>query len=303
MDIRHLKYFTAVAQQGSFTKAAEELHISQPTLSKMVKLLEQELDAELFDRSAKQIELTDAGKTILRSSLQIIHAMDNMTMELQEVFKLEKGTIRLGLPPMIGGKFFASIIEKFHIHYPKVEIKLVEVGGKSIEADVESGELDAGIIILPVETASLFHMQPLMEEKLMVVTDRSHRLAGMKEVTLSELADEAFILFIQDFRLHHIIKDACVETGFQPRIVFESSQWDFMTEMVAARFGITLLPETVCKSLDPGRFAIIGLDHTKLRWRLAMIWNKEKYMSFAAREWVRFVQQHFSVTDNERQAD
>ncbi|MFD1954383.1 LysR family transcriptional regulator [Paenibacillus thailandensis] len=294
MDIRHLKYFAAVAEHGSFTKAAEELHITQPTLSKMVKLLEQELDAELFDRSGKRIELTDAGRTILRSSLQIIHAMDNMTMELQEVFKLERGTIRLGLPPMIGGKFFASIIEKFHARYPKVEIKVVEVGGKPIEADVESGLLDAGIIILPVESANLFHLQPLLEEKLMVVTDTGHRLAGNKQVTLTDLADESFILFIPDFRLHHLIKDACLETGYQPKVVFESSQWDFMTEMVAARFGITLLPETVCRSLDPARFAIIDLDHTTLRWRLAMIWSKEKYMSFAAREWVRFVQEKFA---------
>ncbi|QAY65728.1 LysR family transcriptional regulator [Paenibacillus protaetiae] len=293
MDIRHLKYFTAVAQNGSFTRAAEELHISQPTLSKMVRLLEQELEVELFDRSAKQIELTDAGKTILRSSLHIMNAMENMQLELQDVVHLERGTLRLGMPPMIGGKFFATIIEKFHLRYPKVDIKVEEKGGKSIETHVESGELDAGIVILPVETASLFYMQPLLEERLMVVTDRDHRLAGEKRVTLTELEEEPFILFVQDFRLHHLVKEACLKTGYTPKIVFESSQWDFMTEMVAARLGITLLPETVCHSLDTKRFAVIELDHTDLRWRLAMIWNKEKYMSFVGREWVKFVQEHF----------
>ncbi|EXX89738.1 hypothetical protein BG53_14670 [Paenibacillus darwinianus] len=101
-------------QSFSFTKAADALHVTQPTLSKMVKMLESELGAELFDRSATPIELTDSGDAILRSARGILLSLDRMTQELDEVIRLEKGTVRLGIPPMIGVHFFPSAIEKFH---------------------------------------------------------------------------------------------------------------------------------------------------------------------------------------------
>lgn len=290
MDFRHLKYFTAVAQQGSFTKAAEVLHVSQPTLSKMVRLLEEELDCVLFDRSAKSIKLTDAGQTILRSSLLILKSMDNMTDELNDLMMLQKGTLRLGIPPMVGGHFFSSIIERFHSLYPNIQMKLVEQGGKRIEADIESGELDAGLVILPVEAEDSFHYQAVMNDKLMLVTDSSHRLAGRERVELKELEHESLILFREEFRVHHLIKDACRDEGFEPEVVFESSQWDFMTEMVSAKLGITLLPKRVCLSLDRKRFSIIQLERPVIPWRLSMIWSKHNYISFAAREWISFVQ-------------
>ncbi len=126
MDIRHLTYFIAVAEHRSFTKAAESLHITQPTLSKMVRLLEQRLNVTLFDRSGKQIELTDAGRTILQSSRQIVRAFDNLSAELADVVQLKKRDHRFGLPPMVGGRFFPSIIERFHLKYPDIRLQLAE---------------------------------------------------------------------------------------------------------------------------------------------------------------------------------
>lgn len=291
MDIRHLMYFSAVAKQGSFTKASEVLHVSQPTLSKMVRLLEEELGVTLFDRSNKQIKLTDAGMTIFRSAQQIIQSMDNMSAELNDLVNLKKGTLNVGLPPMIGGRFFPSIVERFHNKYPKIRLNLTEQGGKRIEADVDSGELDVGIVILPVEGEASFVLEPFTEDRLSVVIHPSHPLADRKEISLKELANEPFILFREDFTLHHLIKEACRKCGFDPAVVFESTQWDFMTEMVSSKFGITLLPERVCRSLDPVRFRTVQLVNPVIPWRISMIWSKDKYVSLAAREWIRFVRE------------
>jgi DNA-binding transcriptional LysR family regulator len=124
---------------------------------------------------------------------------------------------------------------------------------------------------------------------LVVVVHPGHRLAGWKEVELKELSAEPFILFRDDFTLHHLIVEACRGAGFNPKVVFESSQWDFMTELVAARLGITLLPEEICRPLDPERFRVLQLIEPSVSWRLSMIWSKTNYLSYAAREWIRLI--------------
>ncbi|WP_274361794.1 LysR family transcriptional regulator [Paenibacillus thermotolerans] len=298
MDIRQLTYFIEVARFLSFTKAAEHLHITQPTLSKMIKTMEEELGVALFDRSGKHVELTDAGEAILRSAKHIVKSLDELSAELNNLMKIKKGKLRLGIPPMIGGYFFSSVIDRFHKAYPHIQLQLVEKGGRRIESDVVHGELDAGLVILPVGDESKFHIMPCLEENLMLVAHAGHPLGERKKVQLLELENESFIMFHEDFTVHHLIKDACLDAGFNPQIVFESSQWDFMTELAATGFGIALLPEGICRTLDSRRFRTVPLVQPSIPWRLSMIWTKDKYMSFAAREWVKFMEtQGFSAPE------
>ncbi|ASS68277.1 MULTISPECIES: LysR family transcriptional regulator [unclassified Paenibacillus] len=289
MDIRQLTYFMEVARQGSFTKAAQRLHMTQPSLSKMVRLLEEELDVTLFDRSSKQIELTDAGESILRSAREVMASLERMASELDDVVQAKRGRLRLGIPPMIGGRLFPSILESFHSRYPQIRLELAEHGGKVIEAAVDSGELDAGLVILPVVSEDKFHMLPCIEEALQVVVHPGHWAAARPVLRMQELEHEAFILFKDEFTLRDLILGACRDAGFEPDVAFESTQWDFMTELVAARFGITLLPRGVAMTLDPARFSVIPVERPAIRWRLHMIWKKDRYLSFAAREWIAFM--------------
>ncbi|MCA0757484.1 LysR family transcriptional regulator [Paenibacillus sp. N4] len=295
MDLKHLTYFVAVAEAGSFTQAARNLHITQPSLSKMVRLLEEELGVQLLDRSSKQIVLTDAGITILRSAKAVIDSVEHMSSELEEVVKLKKGTLRLGIPPMVGGYFLPSIIEKFLTQYPQIRLQMFEQGGKSLEQDLLQGELDFSMVILPVKDQDKFHLLPCSNQDLRLVVHAGHRLASSVSVRLHQLEEEPFIMFRKDFTLHHLIREHCAAAGFEPKIVFESSQWDFMTEMVAAKYGITLLPEKVCLQLDPKRFASVKVVQPSISWKLSMIWRKEKYLSFAAREWIRMMEAEVKV--------
>ncbi|MGN7454161.1 LysR family transcriptional regulator [Paenibacillus pasadenensis] len=293
MDIRQLTYFAAVARHGSFTKAARELHVTQPTLSKMVRLLEEELGATLFDRSSKQIALTDAGETILRSSQGILRSIEAMAAELDDLAQARKGTLRLGIPPMIGVHVFPALIERFHSRYPQIRLQLVERGGKRIEQEVDSGDLDVGLVILPMAQQEKFHLLPCLDEPLHLIAPRGHWAEGRASVELGELEREPFLLFRDEFTLHHLILDRCRQAGFEPDIVFESSQWDFMVQLVGARFGITLLPGGMRRSLDPERFLVIPVVRPTMVWSLNMIWKKDKYLSYAAREWIAFMQQEW----------
>lgn len=295
MDLKHLNYFVAVAEAGSFTQAARKLHVTQPSLSKMVRLLEEDLGVQLIDRSSKQIELTDAGVTILRSAKHIIQSFERMSSDLEEVVKLQKGTLRLGIPPMVGGYFLPSIIEKFLTRYPEIRLHVIEQGGKSLEQDIVQGELDFSMVILPVKDVERYHILPCINEDLRLVVHSEHRLASQNAIRMNELEKEPFIMFRKDFTIHHLIREQCEAAGFEPRVVFESSQWDFMTEMVAAKYGITLLPERICQQLDPKRFASLSVVQPSIPWQLSMIWRKDKYLSFASREWIRFMESELDL--------
>ncbi len=287
MEIRQLQYFVQAARLNSFSRAAESLFITQPTISKMIRNLEEELGADLFYREGKSIRLTDAGEILLAKAQNIVESFVSLSSELDGLRNLQRGHIRIGLPPMVGASFFPAVIGEFHRRYPDVTIRLHEDGAKKVEDDVETGLLDIGAIVLPVNTAK-FHCFTFVEEKLELLVPVGHRLAGADFVALKELEAEEFVLFREDFALHDRIITECVKAGFQPKVVYESSQWDLISRMVAAGMGIALLPETICRDMDRTRIAVIPLTEPVIPWQLGMIWRRDRYLSFAAKEWIAF---------------
>lgn len=292
MDIRHLQYFLEVARHNSFTKAAEALYITQPTISKMVRNLEEELGVELFERLGKRVVLTDAGWVLFSQAEVMVKSFENMTVHINELMELKKGKIRIGLPPMVGANFFPRVIGQFCEQYPGIVLELLEVGSKKVEADVASGMLDSGVVLLPVDE-EMFESYSFVNENIKVVVHPTHALAlrRRQEVSLAELSGERFLLFHEDFALHNRIIDECVRVGFHPHVIYKSAQWDFLSEMVAANIGITLLPQTISSELDPKRFHVMSLVNPQIKWHLAMIWRKNSYLSYATREWIRFTKE------------
>lgn len=292
MDIRHLTYFIEVAHHRSFTKAAQALHITQPSISKMIKLLEEELDVILFYRSAKQIELTDAGKALLYQSQQIVNSFQNLTSDLADVINSKKGAITIGLPPMVGAKFFPQIISDFTTMHPQISLTLLEAGSEKVQMGIDDGSLDIGVVMLPVDENN-FEMFPIINEPMMLIVHPDHILATQSIVEFNQLKDENFIFFRKSFTLHDRIITKCIESGFAPNIVFKSSHWDFIVEMVAINFGIALLPKTICRDLDQNRVKILQIAEPMIHWQLGFIWKKDRYLSFAAKEWLIFTSKHF----------
>ncbi|RIE03527.1 LysR family transcriptional regulator [Cohnella faecalis] len=274
---------------GSFTQAAESLRVSQPTISKAIKDMEEELGVHLFDRTGKKAELTNDGQTVLAQSRDIVQSFENLTTGLNPDARAQKGKLRIGLPPMAGAGYFPEIIGRFHERYPGISLELMESGARKIEDDIESGALDIGVVLLPTKQQHIYHTIPIADERLAVIVHVGHPLASRESVTLKELAGQAFILFQEDFALHGRISAACLGAGFQPRIVCESSQWDFIGNLVAAKLGISLLPKIICRRMSPDRITVLPLADPVIPWSLAFVWRKDRYLSFAAREWIRFV--------------
>ncbi|WP_026771669.1 LysR family transcriptional regulator [Sediminibacillus sp. JSM 1682029] len=293
MDIRHLKYFIEVCQYNSFTRAADHLYVTQPTISKMIKNLEAELGVELFDRSKKQLELTDAGRIILEQAHTIDKAFDNLQTELDDLLGLQKGHIRIGLPPIMDADKFIRILGDFHQLYPQITFQLIENGTKKIEEDIYHDELDVGITVLPTMEDE-FHYFSFMKEELRVVVPESHSLASRKQVKLEELKEQQFILFNKDFALNDQISEACRNAGFIPRVVAESSQWDFIGKMIATDLGICILPYSVSQLLKE-KVRTIKIVKPTIEWDLAVIWRKNHYLSYATREWLEYTQERLTL--------
>lgn len=289
MEIRHLIYFTEVARFHNFSAAAEALYITQPTISKMVRNLEEELGVALFNRVAKKVELTDSGRAILKPAQDIVRAFQNLSMELDEVAHLRTGKIRIGMPPMAGVSYFPKIIGEFGKHYPQISIQWIEVGSKRVERGLLDGDIDLGIILLPLNDPR-FQTIEFVCEPIVAIVGPNHRLCECQTVRLQELSEDKFIMFREDFALHDQIIEHCQQLGFSPQIVCQTSQWDFIVGMVAENLGIGFLPKKVWEMSENKQVHMLMLEDDPLVWNLALIWEKNRHLSFAARQWLNFAQ-------------
>ncbi|WP_019156702.1 LysR family transcriptional regulator [Robertmurraya massiliosenegalensis] len=293
MEIRQLKYFLTIAKCKSITKAAEILHVSQPALSKMMKGLEDELGMTLLLRSNKSNELTDAGEIVMEYAQKIFSEIDNMTTTLNDLTNLERGEIKIGLPPIIGSLFFPNIMADFHKKYPNIKMNVTEYGAAKVVKSVEDGELDLGVAVLPVD-GRIYNIYPIVEEQMKLLVHHEHALASSKKVHLKELRDEELIFYHEDFALHDIMWKKFIQIGFEPNILFKSSQWDLMSEMVAANLGVTILPESICNRVTNERIRI--MDFVPITpWNLAVITKKDKYLSYAGRTFIDYISNHSST--------
>ncbi|TFJ92457.1 LysR family transcriptional regulator [Lentibacillus salicampi] len=286
MDIRQLTCFAEVARQLNVTRAADTLHISQPSLSKTIKNLEAELGAPLFYRGSQQLELTDAGEAFLVNAKKVLEAFDNLTSELNDVIDLKRGEIKIGIPPIIGAAFFSTFISHYKETYPSIDLLLTEVGSNKIRQGVTDGELDIGLICnLPAQKENLETIQ-LLKDPLMLMVHNDHPWADRTTIDFAEIENEPLILYRHDFSLHDRIMEACAGYRFEPKIVCESSQKDFMIEMVDAKLGVTLLPSRICRQIKNENLAAIPFSRPEVNLELGMIWNKDKYLPYAVRKFI-----------------
>lgn len=287
MDIRQLSYFIEVARHKSFTKASRALHVTQPTLSKMVKGLENELDVVLIDRSTRQIILTDAGEIVFNQAQKVINGLDDLSVSLYDLMNLKKGKIKIGLPPVISTLFFPTIIAEFQQSFPDVTVMLVEDGAKKVEQKVLDGEVDLGFVLLPVNEDK-FDVIPFVQQEIKLLVHESHPLANRDVVDLIELKDDPFLLLSKEFTLNSRTIEVCISEGFTPKVAYESSQWDFIVGMAGKNLGVTLLPKLICDRVKDAPVKMISLTNP-FPWHLGMILAKNRYVPFSSREFISLV--------------
>lgn len=287
MELKELRHFIEVVHYDGFSNAAKKIFVSQPTLSKSIKKLETKLNIELFERSTRKLILTDTGSIVYKQAQKILGATDELTILLDDLALVPNGKIEFGIPPLIGALFFPEIAGSFAKFNSEVKLELVEHGAKKIEALIDEGKVEIGIVVSPMEQ-SKFNIFPFKQEDFEVFLHADHPLANEKILTLEELKNEKFILFNSEFALHDLIIRHCQNAGFEPNITYESSQWDLITELVNAQLGITILPHSVYSKMNNNKVKMIPLENPPI-WQLNIITKKDSYHSFAVKALLDFL--------------
>ena len=296
MDIKQISYFMAVAQEGSFSRAAEKLEVSQPTLSMAVKKLEEELGAELFYSFNRRQNLTDEGLRLKEGAAKLLEVYQETIENVKLSDYVGSGAVTLGLPPLFGACFFGDLIPSFSAAYPNIKINMLEDGANKIDELVEKGEVDLAVTLNTERTAS-FASCHFSTQRNVALLHKKHPLANAKSITVADLKEDSFAIFNQDFILNRQIMSACHAAGFRPKIALLSFQWDFMVELVSRNRAVSILPKPVLdKHPDPNVVCVPLMDSMKY-WDIVLAWNKQKYMSKSCRLFLDYVKENLPPDD------
>ena len=225
--------------------------MSQPTLSVTVKKLEEELGVQLFYAFNREQHLTDEGLRLWTKAKQILDLYQETLDDMKTTNKNSSGKFTLGLSPLFGACFFGDLIPNLSMEYTNIEIKMIEDGAYRIDQRIERGEVDIAVTLNSKRLSSFAYCH-FSTQRNVALLHKSHPLAKEPSVTVSQLRDDSFAIFNQDFILHEQIVDACHAAGFRPKFALLSSQWDFMVELVSKNHAVSILPKPVLdKHPDP----------------------------------------------------
>lgn len=280
MELRHLRYFEAVARHSHVTRAAAELHIAQPALSKQISQLEQELGVALFDRVGRNVRLTEAGEALLPHARAVMAQVEAARAEMAERIGLRRGRATVGTPPTVGNQLLPPVLAGFNKRYPGIELRLHEAGVQTLLDLLETGLTDVAVVTLPVEDANLT-VVPLFAEEMVVAVWRSHRMAERGETTLKELSEDPWVLSPENYELREATLNACETAGFTPRVVLDGGETDTLLRFVAAGLGVALVPRLAV--LNATDLVPLRVCDQKLQRALGLVWRGDRVASPAAR--------------------
>lgn len=247
MEIHQLRYFIAVAEEGSFSHAAEREHVSQPSLSQQILKLEAELNQQLFDRLPRSVVLTEAGTHLLHYARQILSGIADARQAMAELEHEVAGRLSVGAIPSIAVYVLPRLIRRFQQQYPKVTFELFEDTTDKLAQRLEDATLDVALATAGYEAPALAHY-PLGKEPLLLLVPEKHRLARKKTIKWSELASEKFLLLHEVHSLSSQVRQLLAANNLQPELVLQGAQLVTIARMVAAGLGVTVVPQMMTET-------------------------------------------------------
>jgi DNA-binding transcriptional LysR family regulator len=246
MELRHIHYFIAVAEELHFSRAAERLHISQPPLSQQIRDLEDELGVKLFERTKRQVNLTEAGSVFLERSYRVLAQLEQAIEATQQIGRGEVGRLSIGFVDSAMYTLLPEIVRVFRAQFPAVELRLHELTtAQQIQALCDK-QVDVGIVRSAISGPGL-SVECLLPESLVLALPENHPLSAQTRVSLSTLANEAFILFPVKMGpvFYEQIMTICQQAGFRPKVAQEAVQMQTIVGLVAAGLGIAIVPASL----------------------------------------------------------
>lgn len=252
MQFQQLAYFAAVADARHFTRAAEAVHVSQPSLSQQIRALEKELGAELFSRARGNIALTDAGEALLPLARRILADADTARQEVLELAQLRRGRVRLGATPSLATGLLPDVLRAFHDRHPGIRLLVEEGGSHDLVRHLARGALDLALVVLPLPSPSpALTTVELFQEDLAVVSSAGSGVpAG--PLRIADLEGRPMVMFRHGYDLRDLTLAACRAAGFEPYLTVEGGEMDAVLGFVRAGLGIGVVPMTVASRTGLG---------------------------------------------------
>lgn len=284
IKFRYIRYFVSVAEELSFSRAAERLHISQSALSRQIRLFEEFLGVRLFDRIGRRIELTAAGRDLLQRSRVLLNDAGALAVRAKSHAEGSGGIIRIGATPQT----LESVLSQFLVHFqklsPAVQVELYEDGAARLEQRVLNGELDLATGgLTPGKSLQGRSLFPL---GVLAILPDNNRLFGRAHVDIAELAHEQLLLLRSHFMTRQIFDGVCQVLNIRPGMMIESGSPHCLLELVRARHGIAIVPSSVLLGDMLSNAAPIRYEEKLLGFYMSVIWDPRRFFTPAARLFV-----------------
>lgn len=301
MDIRELRYFEQVAKDKSFTRAANNLFLSQPALSRTIQKLEQELGVELLTKCGGTIKLTDCGAALLEHARPVINQFDQLTNLVSDVKNLKSGVVRIGVSAILGSLYISKIIIDFGLRYPDMELKVYERPTNEVCEKLQRGDVDIGLCLRSA-SAEMFQCHELIRDELVVLCHRSNPIAQLERVHFEQLHKEDFNIFHSGAQTNKDIFRRCQEAGFTPRITLSCYGSHYSIKMTNAGKGICILPRPYALQYESPNLAVVPLAPS-LPWVCCILTRRNDYLPFGARMFYQDVVDFFDELNRKKNPD
>ncbi|MGI8316920.1 LysR family transcriptional regulator [Halobacillus mangrovi] len=300
MDIKQLRYFRTVAEEGQVTKAAKKLHMAQPPLSQQIKLMEEELELKLFDRHGRKLELTSAGEVLYQKAGQILNDLEETLVEVKETNEGITGTLHIGS----NKSCFSSLtgpLNQLRQQYPNLTYQLREGDTYFLAECIRRREIEMAVVRLPIERDE-FEMVPLPSEPYVLVTPKSWDLfpSAAKEVEVEDLKDLPLMLLhrISGMGQFELIVDECRKHGFDPDVICECPDATMLLSLVANGVGATIVPRSTLEAFSFSNIESYEFRNADIEAKAVVIWHKDRYLTKASRRLLRLFE--VNMTDLEK---
>jgi LysR family hydrogen peroxide-inducible transcriptional activator len=280
LSLQLLDQFVVLARTKNFTRAAEELHLSQSALSRAIQKLEDQLGQPLFERKPREVVLTELGELLLQRAKRILQLMDDTFSELSEAGR--RGRIRLGAIPTIAPYFLPSLLSSFAKKYPDIAVIVQEDTTENLIKRCHHGEIDLAILALPLVAKNL-EVESLFEEELLLVVPVGHPLAASKTLPIDAVEGFPFVMLNEAHCLTDNIATFCRRKAVQPVTVERTSQLATVQELVSLNHGVSIVPD-MARKIDTSEHRVYrSFTGEKPRRTIAMMWNGQRYQSKAVK--------------------
>ena len=292
MEMQQFRYVVAVARSGNFSRAAEQCHVSQPSLSQQILKLEDELGERLFDRMKRAAKLTPQGEAFLRRAIRILEEVDGAKRDAADARDLLRGSLIVGVLPTIAPYLLPGMLAKFTEKFPGVEIVVQEDTTARLLKLARAYEIDFALASRPIQDASL-EVRDLFTEELLLALPPEHPLVRRRTISAADLDRERFIVMKESHCLGDQVLSFCDARDLHPRISFRSAQLETIQSLVCTGLGISLIPAMAVQPGRSGAPMYRSLRAPRPVRKITAVWPKQRPLGRAATEFLKMIPARF----------